>query len=248
MLSIPFYVIIVTIDYDKGGVTMLDIAMSISFGDKLKQLREARGLTQNRLAELSGVERSYITLLESRERKGRISLETAVALARALQIPVEDLCSGDMIDLPRKTPGDIMQELELSLAAMELIKIPLHGTVPAGTPFPEEQETGEYVDVPKEFLKDVPNPQKVYGLKVSGDSLMGDGILPGFTVVIEPNIDIIDGKIYVVRLGNEVCIRHVFKKDDHLRLKSSNGKYQDLSVKDIEILGRVVASGRWQKH
>jgi len=60
--------------------------------------------------------------------------------------------------------------------------------------------------------------------------------------------DIIDGKIYIVRLGNEVCARHVFKLDDSLRLASSNGEYKEMLANEVEILGRLILTGRWKRH
>ena len=220
-----------------------------SIGELVKKLRDEKGISQSELARLSGVDRSHISQLESGSQTS-ITLRTARALAYALQVKPEIFLSEDQtpVDLPPKSPADIMQELQQALNAVELIRLPLRGTVPAGSPFIQEQEAGEYIEVPKELLKGISDGKKLYALTVSGTSLIGDGILSGDTVIVQPETEIIDGKIYVVRLGNEVCARHVYKQNDHLRLKSSNGDYQEMAVKDVEILGRIVISGRWKKH
>jgi transcriptional regulator with XRE-family HTH domain len=59
------------------------------FGNVLQELRLQRGLTQDRLAELAGTERSHISALE-RAEKGP-ALATIFKLANALEIPASKL-------------------------------------------------------------------------------------------------------------------------------------------------------------
>jgi len=59
------------------------------FGNVLQELRLQRGLTQDRLAELAGTERSHISALE-RAEKGP-ALATIFKLANALDIPASRL-------------------------------------------------------------------------------------------------------------------------------------------------------------
>jgi transcriptional regulator with XRE-family HTH domain len=60
------------------------------FGDNLKARREGAGLSQELLAELAGLDRTEVSLLERGKRMPR--LDTIVALARGL-----DLASGDLL-------------------------------------------------------------------------------------------------------------------------------------------------------
>ena len=65
----------------------------------LKEMREARGLTQEELAKRSGVSQGYIAKLEPSSRPGRKkssrqvnpSIATLKKLARALGVPVGEL-------------------------------------------------------------------------------------------------------------------------------------------------------------
>ncbi len=63
-----------------------------TFGDVLRELRLQRELTQDKLAELAGTERSHISALE-RAEKGP-ALATIFSLADALDMP-----AGELIDL-----------------------------------------------------------------------------------------------------------------------------------------------------
>ena len=64
------------------------------FGRRLRALRKARGLTQEKLAELSGLDRTYVPQAESGSRN--VSLVTIDKFARALGVDSALLVS----DLP----------------------------------------------------------------------------------------------------------------------------------------------------
>lgn len=57
---------------------------------KIKQIREEKGLTQEKLSELSGVSRNLIARLETGELAST-STNTLFKLARALNVKVENL-------------------------------------------------------------------------------------------------------------------------------------------------------------
>jgi transcriptional regulator with XRE-family HTH domain len=59
------------------------------FGEHLRELRVARNLTQERLAELAGVDRNYIGQIERGERN--VALVNIVRIARALGVPPREL-------------------------------------------------------------------------------------------------------------------------------------------------------------
>lgn len=110
---------------------MINILMANTFGERLKKYREAKGLSQIRLAEISGVDRSYVSLLESRQRKGRVSFETAAALAKALDISPE-LLYGEPVAIPQKPLKAIFEEFERRYKEMELVDVPIYGVMPEG--------------------------------------------------------------------------------------------------------------------
>ena len=63
-----------------------------AFGTNLRRTRKSLGLSQEALAHLSGVHRTYIGSVERGERN--ISLENIVAIANALDIPIQELVKG----------------------------------------------------------------------------------------------------------------------------------------------------------
>jgi transcriptional regulator with XRE-family HTH domain len=59
------------------------------FGERIRALRQDRGLSQERLAEMAGVHRTYLSSLERGERN--VSLDNIYAIAEALGVPPAEL-------------------------------------------------------------------------------------------------------------------------------------------------------------
>ena len=59
------------------------------FGQRVRELRVERGLSQEKLAEISGLHRTYISSLELGKRN--VSLVNIHALAKALQVTPDEL-------------------------------------------------------------------------------------------------------------------------------------------------------------
>lgn len=62
------------------------------FATRLKELRLAQGLSQERLAELCGLHRTYVGSVERAERN--VSIDNIERLAGALRVAVGDLFEG----------------------------------------------------------------------------------------------------------------------------------------------------------
>lgn len=65
----------------------------MKFGKKVREERNKRGLTQEKLAELAGMHWTYISMIERAERN--IALKNIVKIAKALGVEVEDLFKKD---------------------------------------------------------------------------------------------------------------------------------------------------------
>ncbi|HRN28467.1 MAG TPA: helix-turn-helix transcriptional regulator [Terrimesophilobacter sp.] len=65
-----------------------ELAELADFGRRLRELRRARGLSQEALAHAAGLDRSYVGGIERGERN--VALNNIHRLARALEIEVRD--------------------------------------------------------------------------------------------------------------------------------------------------------------
>ncbi|EKM5717245.1 XRE family transcriptional regulator [Enterobacter cloacae] len=67
-------------------------ALSLNIGNKIRRLRQSRGISLNELSKLSGVSKGALSKLESGSSSPRV--DTLDAIATSLRLPVGDLLSG----------------------------------------------------------------------------------------------------------------------------------------------------------
>lgn len=63
--------------------------IKLTFGQRIKDLRNKRGISQEKLAEFSELHRTYISSIELGKRN--VALENIEKLAKALGCTIEDL-------------------------------------------------------------------------------------------------------------------------------------------------------------
>lgn len=63
--------------------------INIKVGNNIKRVRRDKGLSQERLAELSNVHRTYIGMIERAEKN--LTLVSLEKIAKALNIDIKDL-------------------------------------------------------------------------------------------------------------------------------------------------------------
>ncbi len=60
-------------------------------GDRVRRARQSRGLTQEALAQALSLSVAYVSLIERGGRNPPFT--TVVAIARALQVPIAEICA-----------------------------------------------------------------------------------------------------------------------------------------------------------
>ena len=61
----------------------------IAFGRRVRELRKSKGISQEKLAEMAGIDRSYMGNIERGEKN--ITLKKAYEICDALDVKIEDL-------------------------------------------------------------------------------------------------------------------------------------------------------------
>lgn len=83
-----------------------------------------------------------------------------------------------------------------------------------------------------------------YLLRVVGQSMIGAHIDDGDLLVVEEDEDPPDGEVVVALLrgGEEVTVKRLYREGENVRLKPENGDHEDLVVpeEDLKVQGRVV--------
>lgn len=118
------------------------------------------------------------------------------------------------------------------------VTIPLLGRVAAGRPI-EAIEGSDTIDVPPSIL----GKRDCYALRVTGDSMMEEGILDGDVIIVEERPDPRNGDCVVATVEGEATVKRFYReKNGSVRLQPSNSAYKPILVSggDLKIRGAVV--------
>jgi repressor LexA len=113
-------------------------------------------------------------------------------------------------------------------ASARTIQIPIIGRVAAGQPILAEEHVEDTVQVDSFFLG---TTKKVYGLRVQGDSMIGDGILSGDYIFVKKQLHADDGDIVVALIDDEATVKRVYFEGDRVRFQPSNPRMAPIYVR-----------------
>jgi DNA polymerase V len=115
--------------------------------------------------------------------------------------------------------------------------------VPAGFPSPAEDYVEGRIDLNRDLIK---HPLSTFYIRVSGDSMVGAGIMPGALLVVDRAVEAHDGHVVVARIDDELCVKRLSIGDDgRIWLLSENEHYQPIEIREgmeFEVWGRVLYS------
>ncbi|MCL2669069.1 MAG: transcriptional repressor LexA [Syntrophaceae bacterium] len=115
--------------------------------------------------------------------------------------------------------------------------IPKVGSVRAGFPSPEGESLGGVLSV-DEYL--ISKPEASFLLEVGGDSMVGEGILPGDLVVVEKGRDPQNGDVVVAEVHGEWTLKYFRRQGKQIVLEAANPVYPPIRSKSELRLGGVV--------
>lgn len=120
-----------------------------------------------------------------------------------------------------------------------LCEVRLLGYVAAGAPI-DVVENAEMIPVPR-FLLGRVRPERVYALRVKGDSMIDEHICDGDIALIENRTDARDGEIVVALLieENQATLKRLFRRGPNVELHPANSQLQPLTLpaKQVAVQG-----------
>lgn len=222
-----------------------------NYGENLREIRKAKGWSQEELAGQLGTTKQVISRYENDLRSPKISL--ASEYAEKLGAPIGELTrkhepgfwsffffDGDENHNPDKLqplPKNVRPVSDLHLQSI------LHiGSVAAGEPIYAPDDLGVYVNSPVDCDA---------ALTVQGDS-MTPTYLDGDIVYIKCRPDVPEGAVAVVFLDDEAILKHVYKRETGLTLWSDNPAYPPMMIEfedysNVRIFGVPVGYTRIYK-
>ena len=196
---------------------------------RLRELRKRKKLSQQELANLLGVTQATLSGWET--EKYRIDNDNLIKCSEILNTTTDYLLG----------KGDIDNNVEYITLPKEIIKIPVLGRIPAGTPIEAIEDIIEYIEIPEEMTK---GGKEFFALKIQGDS-MSPEYLSGDIVIFEvsPTCETGDDCTVMVN-GDDATFKRVERKENGIMIKPLNPEYEtmfftneEIENKPIKILG-----------
>jgi repressor LexA len=116
-------------------------------------------------------------------------------------------------------------------------ELPVLGAVAAGVPMLAEENIEGTIPLPTEVVRE----DSTFVLRVKGDSMIDAGIFDGDFVVVRQQPTADNGDIVVALLEDEATVKRYFRESDRIRLQPENDSMEPIYVRDVTILGKVVA-------
>ncbi len=204
----------------------------MTFGKRIKLMREKKGWTQAELGERLGLSDKAVSTWEKDIKVPRVSTIQKIA------------------DLFGVTQGFLLGEEDRTARPNRAsIKIPVLGNVAAGTPIMAVEEYFDIGDCDtwEEIPEALAHTGNFFGLRINGDS-MEPKMSRGDIVIVRQQNDINSGEIGIVMVGNEeATCKKIKKRPDGIMLISTNPKYEPMYYNNEQIeelpvciIGKVV--------
>lgn len=197
-------------------------------GNRIKQLRMQRNMSQDELAKKIGYNsRSSINKIELGIND--IPQSKIKAIADALLTTPAYLMGWE--EPEQHTPKS---------NGYPTVRIPVLGDVAAGIPILAQQDIVGYEDIPADMAK----TGEYFGLKIKGDS-MEPKIHDNDIVIVKSMSDAENNDIVIAMINNEATCKRLHKYSNSVVLTAINSDYKPIEVtpdENIQILGKVVMS------
>ncbi|HTM46373.1 MAG TPA: transcriptional repressor LexA [Polyangiaceae bacterium] len=195
--------------------------------DYIRQSIEDRGYppTLREIGEFMGIRSTngVNDHLRALERKGYLRREDMKS--RALRLVK------DNPEAPPRTGSDD-----------DLIDVAIVGRVAAGLPLLAEENVVDTVRIDRMMVR---GGRDVFGLKVTGDSMIEAGILNGDYIFVRKQSSADRGEIVVALIGDEATVKYYYPERDYVRFQPANSQMAPILVrasdfKQTMLLGIVI--------
>jgi len=159
--------------------------------------------------------------------------------AQAIQQHIESLrAKGYLQHQPSKSRTNVpMQSQPYSLDRIN--EVPILGRVQAGLPVLAEENIEGTVALPRDWARD----EKVFLLRVKGDSMENAHILSGDLALIRQQSTAENGEIVVARVDQlDATLKRFYRHANRVVLKAENSKYDPIEATgdEVEVIGKLI--------
>lgn len=208
----------------------------MTLAQRMKQLRKEKKVTQEKLAQVIGMERSSVGKYET----GTIpSPDVLSAMSDYFNVSIDYLLGKSDVRHPAK---------DFATAKRTGTKIPVLGNVAAGSPITAiENIDYDDPDAWEEIPADMAESGEYFALRLKGDS-MEPRMLNGDVVIVHQQSDVNNGDTAIVKVnGDDATCKKIKKTPQGMMLIPLNPEYEpmffthkEIQTIPVEIIGKVV--------
>lgn len=122
-------------------------------------------------------------------------------------------------------------KIQIFLPGDDDTELPLSEGVRAGFPSPAEDVQSATLNITQEIVK---NPASTFYARVSGSSMIDDGISDGDILVVDKSVEPYDGCIAICFVDGEFTLKHVEVHKDCIMLVPANKAFKPIMVTQDE--------------
>ena len=231
--------------------------------NRMKELRQERGITMKDAAQQLNL--PYTTYVNYEKGTREPNSETLIQIANFFNTSIDYLLGKSNTRIDDRVL-DVVNELDLDTLAQagnirdalktqqtnnasaspippgfeplpEMESVPLVGRIACGQPITAEENLEGRVSIPTEW-------HATFTLMCEGDS-MEPRIKDGDLVAIRKDVQVENGQIAAVRIGDEATLKHVYLHPDYIELRPENPSYPSIirrqeEMNDVTIEGKAV--------
>ena len=124
----------------------------------------------------------------------------------------------------------------------DIIEVPVLGRIAAGLPLLAEEHVLDTVRIDRAMVR---GGREVFGLKVTGDSMIEAGIFSGDYIFVRKQLTANRGDIVVALIGDEATVKHYYPEKDYVRFQPANSAMAPILVRAADfrptmLLGVVI--------
>lgn len=159
--------------------------------------------------------------------------------AQAIQQHIESLrAKGYLQHQPSKSRTNVPTQSQ-PYSHERINEVPILGRVQAGLPVLAEENIEGTVPLPREWARD----DKVFLLRVKGDSMKDVHILSGDLALIRQQPTAENGEIVVARIQHlDATLKRFYRRAGRVVLKAENPKYDPIEATgdEVEVIGKLI--------
>ena len=123
----------------------------------------------------------------------------------------------------------------------DLAFVPLVGDIAAGSPILAQENVEEMIPVPGSMTD---SGADTFFLRVKGDSMIDEGIMPGDLVMVSRCDSVSDGELAAIMVEDEATVKRFYRRSGMVVLEPANPSYEpiviDASTTRCAVVGNII--------